>query len=238
MSKSEAHHFLKLYEESLQQAISSVASFSTSIRQRAAAAKNDAASPHLRRPEEVFLNEHAVPCLSRELQTQLKLRSDAACAALLSENYAHMEGICSTTPARTVPHPFDKTLAPNATAVIDHWRSGKSNALRQSCPDFALRPPCPFKIVFEGKYFDAGSSEKAATDLVRCIYQAFFYRALPPVPAKGERAAWDYDYACLLACDASPNGSLLGAWKSIPTSVREGFWEGASVYVMVLRGGT
>jgi hypothetical protein len=236
MSKDAAHNFLHSYEVSLRRDLGSTEVLAARVRQRAAAAKADAAVPHLRRPEEVFLNELAVPRLFQELQSQLGLSADQACTALLSENHKHMKSMCSTTPARTVRHPFDKSFAPNARDVIEHWRSGKSNALRQSCPDFALRAPCPFSIVFEGKYFDAGTRDKAAAELVKNIYQAFFYRALPIVPVSDTRPPWDYEFACLLACDASPSGVLLEAWNSIPQAVQRGFWEGANVYVMVVRG--
>jgi hypothetical protein len=57
--------------------------------------------------------------------------------------------------------------------------AGHGNALTQSCPDFATRNPFPFKIVFEGKYFEKGGRDKATTELVTSIYQAFFYRGLP-----------------------------------------------------------
>ena len=92
--------------------------------------------------------------------------------------------------------------------------------------------------MFEGKYFDHGSPAKAEAELVENIYQAFFYRALPMVPGNANRPAWDYEFACLLACDASPDGALLNAWNKIPPNVREGFrfWEGANVFIMVVRG--
>jgi len=224
----------------LQRELGSANSLAAKIRQRAAKAKTDDSAPHLRRPEEVFLNEYAIPCLFRELQRQCGLSPQDACTALLSENHKYLNGVSSTTPARSIQHrhPFDKTLAPSARQVIEHWRSGKSNALRQACPDIALRAPCPFTIVFEGRYFEAGSPDKAAAELVRNIYQAFFYRALPRVPGKGTRPPWDYEYGCLLACDASPSGALIEAWNSIPHSVQKGFWDGANVYVMVVRGET
>jgi hypothetical protein len=236
VSKDVAHQFLAGFQQSLERDLGAITSLASTVRQRARAAKDDASTPHLRRPEEVFLNEYAVPRLFEELQSKLRLSPDNARTALLSENYRHMATMCSGTPARAVRHPFDKTFAPSPHGVIEHWRNGKSNALRQSCPDLALRAPCPFSIVFEGKYFDQGSLPKAEADLVESIYQAFFYRALPKVAGTGKRPSWDYEFACLLACDASPDGALLRAWEEIPTEVRQGFWEGANVFVMVVRG--
>jgi hypothetical protein len=42
-------------------------------------------------------------------------------------------------------------------------------------------------------------------------------------------------YACLLAFDASPDGTLQQSWESLPGKVKRGFWEGANVYAMILR---
>ena len=95
-------------------------------------------------------------------------------------------------------------------------------------------------IVFEGKYFEKGGIAVAQRELVSQTYQAFFYRALPHVPGKASGGkispAWDYDYACLLAYDASEEGALKAAWDSLPSKVKGGFWDGASVYVMIVRG--
>ena len=90
--------------------------------------------------------------------------------------------------------------------------------------------------MFEGKYFARGSGDKAGRELADSIFQANFYRSLPSVPATARSAAWDYSFACLLAFDASPEGSLQAAWKALDSKVRKSFWEGANVYVMVLRG--
>ena len=71
---------------------------------------------------------------------------------------------------------------------------------------------------------------------MRNIYQAFFYLALPRLPATMRHAAWDYEFACVLAYDATHDGVLLESWNSLPASVRSACWTGANVYVMVLRG--
>jgi hypothetical protein len=42
--------------------------------------------------------------------------------------------------------------------------------------------------------------------------------------------------ACLFAFDATPEGHFLNAWSSLDSKVRKGFWEGANIYVMILRG--
>jgi hypothetical protein len=56
------------------------------------------------------------------------------------------------------------------------------------------------------------------------------------IPSRKGKPAWDYEFACLLAGDASEEGSLQKAWEAIPKVVKSGFWEGANIYVMIIRG--
>jgi hypothetical protein len=90
--------------------------------------------------------------------------------------------------------------------------------------------------LFEGKYFSRGSLEFAQRELVTNIYQAFFYLSLPRLLETKTHAAWDYEFACVLAYDASPDGVLLQAWHSLPATVKSACWTGANLYVMILRG--
>ncbi len=238
MTKAAAHSFLRQFQHALTQDLPTVESLRATVRSIALAAKDVETSPqapHMRRPEEAFLNTYAIPRLFESLQSACGLSVESAREALLTENFRHLKRLSSASPARKTRHPFDKKFSPSASEVMNQWRSGKSNSLRQSCPDFAVRSPCPFTIVFEGKYFEGGSVTRAEAELVSNIYQAFFYRALPKIPGTKVRPAWDYEYSCLLACDASRDGSLLHAWESIGQEVRDGFWEGANVYVMVIR---
>jgi hypothetical protein len=39
----------------------------------------------------------------------------------------------------------------------------------------------------------------------------------------------------MLAGDVSEEASLQRAWQAIPRAVKKGFWEGANIYVMILR---
>jgi hypothetical protein len=80
--------------------------------------------------------------------------------------------------------------------------------------------------------------EFAQRQLVTDIYQAFFYRGLPRLAATKKHPEWNYDYACLMAYDASPTATLISAWTALDPQTRRSFWEGANVYVMVLRGCT
>lgn len=72
--------------------------------------------------------------------------------------------------------------------------------------------------------------------MVTGIYQAFFYRGLPRIDEKPPRPSWDYDYGCLLICDVSQKGEVGLAWKGLPRVVKNACWDGASIYVMVVRG--
>lgn len=66
--------------------------------------------------------------------------------------------------------------------------------------------------------------------------ERFAICCLPLDRTATKRPDWDYDYSCLFAYDASRDGHLRSAWQHIEPSVKMGFWEGANVYVMVLRG--
>jgi hypothetical protein len=92
-------------------------------------------------------------------------------------------------------------------------------------------------VVFEAKYFSQGGVDRAASELVRGIYQAFFYRALPAIiePPSSKRPNWDYEYACFFICDTT--GSVHTAWKGFKEDLRKGCWDGANIYVMILGAG-
>ncbi len=207
------------------------------IRRTVAEAKQDDNKKHLRLPEAAFLNLFAVPTLFDELQAPGGLAQEQARDALLNEYHHCMPQFSKAGPYRTIQHPFKKLMAAPASAVFASWTTNEDNWGLSKCgPDFALRAPFSHRILFEGKYFSKGSKEYAGRELVKDIYQACFYRGLPPVPAKNGHAEWDYDYACLLAFDASPQGTLLAAWNDLGEPVRQSFWESANVYVMILGG--
>jgi len=206
------------------------------IDQTVAEAKDDPARKHMRIPESAFLCQYAIPTIFRRMQSVDGIGEKEAKQSLLSEVYKNMKDYSLWTPARTRGHPFTKLMGARAAEIVAQWMGKNGSCLRQACPDFAFRDPFPFRIVFEGKYFKAGGVDKAKTELVNCAYQAFYYRALPYAPPRKCSPAWNYDFACLLAYDASKNGSLTEVWNSLRPEVRQGFWDGASVYVMILRG--
>ena len=189
-------------------------------------------------PESAFLNTFAVPVLFDEIQAYAGLSSEQARIALLNEYARSMPKFSTHSPFRTVKTPFSKKMGVSAETIYRAWKSEqKDHGLQRAGPDFALRPPFPHRIVFEGKYIARGSSELAQKELVGDIYQAFFYRGLPQVPeTKRGQAEWNYDYACLLVFDASPKRVFRNAWLDLDHSVRSSIWDGANIYVMVLGG--
>lgn len=161
------------------------------------------------------------------------MSEEQALQALLNEYHRTTPDISRQSPIRWERHPFRKVLGASASDIYRGWTN---RALTQSCPDFSLGDPFPHSILFEGKYFPRGSLEFAQRQLVTDIYQAFFYRGLPRLAATKKHPEWNYDYACLMAYDASPKGTLAAAWTALHLQTRRSFWEGANVYVMILRG--
>ena len=188
---------------------------------------------HSNSPEAAFIHEYVVRNLFQLIRDD-GLDEHEARKALLCEGYTNIRDYASGTPMHPLPHPFGKVIA----AAPDIWRKWqgqkkRESQLTQACPDVAIRHP--FKIVFEAKYFERGESDFATRQLVKFIYEAFFYRALPYVPPAQNSQAWGFDFSCLLACDATDKGTLKAAWESLDDWVRDGFWKGANVYVMILR---
>lgn len=194
---------------------------------------------HKRTPEDAFLHHYAIPIVFDLLCQTNALGEDGAKSSLLSEFYRNMPEMCSGSPARAMKYgnPFGK-LFTSSNEIMDRWQGLKGGArLNQPCPDFALRSPFAHRILFEGKYFPRGGRTAGEKHLVETSYQAFFYRAQPPAEENSSGIPWDYDYACLLACDTSPEGGLASAWSSLREDVKDGFWNGANVFVMILRPG-
>jgi len=234
--KLRAREFLQSLEKELNAKVPPPAQMRDMVQKTVAEAKNDPARPHMRQRENAFLYQYALPIIFDHMQIVDGIGAEEARQSILSEFYRNMKNFCVQTPARRQGHPFTKILGTKPADIIAQWTGDHGAALRQACPDIAFRDPFPFRIVFEGKYFEAGSAGKAKTELVACAYQAFYYRALPYVPPRKLSPAWDYDFACLLVYDASKRGCLKAVWNSLKPEVRRGFWDGANVYVMILRG--
>jgi len=189
-------------------------------------------------PEGAFLNGYVIRPLHQFLVTECRFSPEEARQALLTESHLNNPDASSGSPVRPGAVPFRK-LASSPRAVLDSWRARKGQKavrplVQNACPDLAIREPSPVRVVFEAKYFCSERESAAERELVASIYQAFFYRALPRRPPTKTAAGWDYEYACVLMYDASPNAVLLRTWKSLPRAVEAACWTGANVYVMVL----
>lgn len=184
-------------------------------------------------PEGAFLNKYVIPCMNRYLRDEVRLDEVAAKRALLSESYRSHRSMCSGSPVWTGQHPFRKLFGVHHMKVLANWQAPSGELLAKNCcPDFALRSPSPTSVVFEGKYFREGNANSA---LIDGLYECFFYRGLPRRQTSvKERADWNYDYACLLAYDATPDARLKGAWNKLDEEVRNAFWHGAKIFVLLL----
>jgi hypothetical protein len=236
--KDAAFAFLQVFEKQLRQRLPKGVAMDAVIREVVSEAKTNAQKKHLRLPETAFLNYFVLPSLFQQIQEQAGLSETQAKDALLNEYHRTMPEISRQSPIHALRHPFAKIMGATPEAVFQRWlKPEKGDGLTQSCPDFALRKPFPYSIVFEGKYFRRNASKAgAAKELVGDLYQAFFYRGLPKTePKKPGLPGWDYDYACLLAFDASRDGTMKSAWNDLNPKIQRSFWESANVYVMILR---
>jgi hypothetical protein len=184
--------------------------------------------------EGAFLNECVFGAVHEFVASRRRMSDDRARRALLCEGYVHNREIASGTPRRWMEHPFAKDLGATPSSIMARWRHG--SLVGDSCPDLALREPFPIKTVFECKYFRQGGLQAGESALVKMIHEVFFYLGLARLPESAERAAWDYDFGCVLALDSSREGGLKEAWKEVRPTVKSGIWESANIYVMILRG--
>jgi hypothetical protein len=236
--KQAAFDFLTAFHDRLRSQLPGPAEMSQRIAEIVQASVAPESDHHKGFPEGAFLNHFVLPELHGFLSDQPAMDAKKAKHSILSESYRSEQTLASWTPASAGRHPFTKVVGSKPVAIVNQWRGhGRGRSVVQACPDLALRRPSPHKVVFEGKYFAKGRATAAETALVSGIYQAFFYRALPRMPEIPAHAAWDYDYACFLAYDATEDGTLSQAWRSLDLDVRRGCWEGANVYVMILGHG-
>jgi len=236
--KDQAKAFLDEMAQAISQQCPKGTAMERAVRRTIREAKQDPAKKHLRQPEAAFLNGFVLPIVFEQIKRCSSLTETQARVALLNEYHHCMPGLSVKSPIRAIKHPFKKAMGSSPDSVYSGWmNSDKGSGLAQSCPDFALIDPFPHHIVFEGKYFGSGTLKYAQQEFVKNSYQAFFYRGLPRLDAtKKGHPEWNYDYACLLAFDASPKGTLKKTWTSLNRLVRESFWEGANIYVMILGG--
>ncbi len=232
---TDAYRFFRSLAQHLNERLPGPREVATSIADIVRTSRASRSDLHKSFSEGALLNHYLLPAIHHFVSQLDGMDPDRPQESLLSESYREMRRYASGTPARLSRHPFEKVIGGSAQSVVRRWKS--ANPTVKSYPDFALRAPCPYRTVFEGKYFLRGGLTAAETTLATNIYQAFFYRGLARVPETPRRPAWDYDYACVLAYDATPDGSMLQAWDGLRPKIGKGCWEGAGIYVMILRGG-
>ena len=184
---------------------------------------------HLRLPEAAFLNTWLPPAVAEALRQYGYADSKRV---FLAESYRGLQQFCGDTAARSRPFPFKKGRKADLSEVFQRWSGSAKKAFIQPCPDFAVDDP--FRVVIEGKYFRGGSAEFAQRQLVTAISEALFYLGVPASSA-GNRP-WSYDYACLVAYDASNGQTLAAAWQTIKL-LKQRFWDDANLYVIVIGEG-
>ena len=193
-------------------------------------ARADEKTRHLKAPEAAFLNHWVAPALYEQLRATGLNESDAK-AALLAESHTSLKTISGGPAARPVAFPLEKKMGVPAGDIYKRW-AGRSDAqpFTQPYPDLAIRHPS-YQIVFEGKYFRSGKLEYAERQLVAAIHESLFYLGVPEISARGRE--WGYDYACLVAFDASPDATLLTAWNNLK-GTKAKFWDCANLHVVLI----
>jgi hypothetical protein len=182
--------------------------------------------------EGTFFKKQILPNIHSFLCAQ-GLRSDRAKESLLAEGYQDpfLKEFVSGTPASKPRYPFKKGILRALNGAKKEWWE-KGKGLHASCPDAALG--IPYNVVFEGKLFRQRTLEAAKSAIVNGVYEYIFYRGLPTLLDATEQSAAGYDYACLLAYDASKKQLLNQAWDNVEGAVKSSCWEDLHVYVMIL----
>ncbi len=240
--KAEARQFMQALESFLATKLPARSEVRATVEEevaRARAAKQrppDKSQSYISSPEGAFFKLVGVKYIYKFLVDNRGMPEGEARTALLSETFRNCRAFSSNSPRSKEKHPFTKKSGEDIRTIVARWWNPDEKSVQQSCPDLALAYPCRHKIVIEGKYFRKGGYEAAQSELVRDIYQCFYYRGLPFVPKSGTHPPWDYDYACLLAYDASDDGNLSLAWKQLNKNKKlvDGLWHGANIHVMVI----
>ena len=202
------------------------------------AAKLSESDVHLRKPEDAFLNGFAMPLIFDYIRDKCGMSADHVRHGLMSESFRWIPEFASYSPKRPISHPLCKKIQ-SKSDIAKKWLGELSpdiNPLTQACPDFAFNDPIPHRIIGEGKYFDGHGENAAKNALAEAFYETFFYGAQPSTQGRGNQPDWNFDYACLLAYDASEKGEMFKFWNSLNAEVKKGFWKGANVYMMIIRG--
>ncbi|MGD9635007.1 MAG: hypothetical protein AB7U97_17130 [Pirellulales bacterium] len=184
--------------------------------------------------EGAFVSRWVSPSIHEFLTKQLGLTSELAAESLISENTIDRKrGFAHATFRTAYPlrHPFRKSIGGSAKSVVESWFNS-SRPLSTKHPDLCLLRPFP--ILFEAKYLFIESLQTARQELVKSVYEAYFYLGLSPI--HDARPPWAYEYAVALIYDGSANAAISQAWQELSPEVRDSLWNAANVFVMVLRG--
>ena len=183
--------------------------------------------------EGLFLDDYVLPLMNSCLMHLPQMSEEKTKESFLAESMLmRNKGITSWSPASRNKHLFTKQFGLSPDDVVGLWWSDKKHVTTQSCPDWAIQ--FPYKIVCDGKLFRAGSLDVAKRELVSGIYECAYYRGHPTAPATKKHPAWDYDYACMVAYDASEQLTLKQAWDSIHKDIKGGCWNSENIFVMVI----
>lgn len=126
------------------------------------------------------------------------------------------------SPIRARKHPFRKVIGLDAQAIYRRWTNPADGlGLSQSAPDFAVREPCPHSILFEGKYFSEGGYEQAASELVKALYEAFFYRGLP---SRRTLISSSYGRLARSACQPAAAAGRVQCSRGLASKRRRSYW--------------
>jgi hypothetical protein len=102
--KSSAYKFLQSLARELDSNMPPPTEMRRLIDQTVAEAKGDPPRKHMRGPENVFLNQYAIPIVFRHMQGVDGIGVKEAKQSLLSEFYRNMKDYAFWTPARTRGH--------------------------------------------------------------------------------------------------------------------------------------
>jgi hypothetical protein len=180
------------------------------------------------RREEVFTREFLCPTVAHffyaHIRSTLNLQDREIASGLGTEGFQNAQ-VFGFTPAHKRRHLFTKADIVNSE-LPPSWRSCEGKTRRnQACPDFAIRPPLPFSLVAEVKFFTKGSPQRAVKELYDAARQAVFYLGA----YQGE-----YANALLVVADASSEQAFVQVKKMMNPDILDRFGEETRIYLSVI----
>ncbi len=185
--------------------------------------------------ETPFLHTYVVEHIHDFLVKESGYTTAAAKNALLAEGASHLRKFVSDTPQSKGRYPFKKSVIASLEDARQEWWREQHGGVYVACPDIALRSPCEHRIVFEGKLIRGSTEVAARKALAEGVFESAFYRGLPTLLRGRDGEADSYEFACLLAYDASEGAELWNAWKKVSDDVRESTSKELFTRVMIIR---